>query len=102
MKYLTFIALFLTLNLYAQEYSLLEINAKWNAKNSLPQKELAGLNIKFAWLENQPQVIQKSVKAVPMLILMKDGRPVHQWQGGINLKLAITDEDVKKVISKIN
>jgi hypothetical protein len=102
MKYLTFIALFLTLNLSAQEYSLLEINAKWNAKNNLPQKELAGLDIKFAWLENQPQVIQESVKAVPMLILMKDGRPIHQWQAGINLKLAITDEDIKKILSKIN
>ena len=102
MKYLTFIALFLSLNLSAQEYSLLEINAKWNAKNNLPQKELAGLDIKFAWLENQPQVIQESVKAVPMLILMKDGRPIHQWQAGINLKLAITDEDIKKILSKIN
>lgn len=102
MRYLTFIALFLSLNLTAQEYSLLEINARWNAKNNLPQKELAGLDIKFAWLENQPQLIQESVKAVPMLILMKDGRPIHQWQAGINLKLAITDEDIKKVLSKIN
>lgn len=102
MRYLKFIALFLTLNLSAQEYSLLEINAKWNAKNNLPQKELAGLGIKFAWLENQPQVIQKSVKAVPMLILMKDGRPIHQWQAGINLKLSITEEDVKKVLTKMN
>ena len=95
------IALVASLNSYCQKFTLLEINAKWNKSNNLPFSKLAGMKIGFAWLEDQPQSIQKSVKAVPTLILMENGRPVHQWQAGIDLKLKITEEEVKKVLNKI-
>ncbi len=101
-KIITAIAILLSLYSQAQEYSLLEINAKWNAGNNLPHKELSGLKINFAWLEDQPNTIKQSVKSVPMLILLHNGRAVHQWQAGIDLKLHVTEEDVIKALEKNN
>ena len=101
-KILTAAAILLSLYSQAQEYSLLEINAKWNASNNLPHKELSGLKINFAWLEDQPNPIKQSVKSVPMLILLHDGRAVHQWQAGIDFKLHVTEEDVVKALEKNN
>ena len=101
-KFITLIVLLISLNSFCQKYTLLEINAKWNSNNSLPHSELAGVKIGFAWLEDQPASIQKSVRAVPTLILMENGRPVHQWQAGIDLKLKITEEEVEKVLNKFS
>ena len=100
-KIVTLIILLISLKSFCQKYTLLEINAKWNSHNNLPYKELADIKIGFAWLEDQPEQIQKSVKAVPTLVLMENGRPVHQWQAGIDLKLKITEEEVKEAIKKI-
>lgn len=85
---------------YSQKFTLIEINAEWNSRNSLEYKQLAGIKIQFARLEDQPYGVQKSVKSVPTLVLMKDGRNVHQWQAGIDLKLNITEEEVKKAIER--
>ena len=53
-KLLTAIAILLSLYSQAQEYSLLEINAKWNAENNLSYKNLSGLKIDFVgWEINQ-------------------------------------------------
>lgn len=101
-KIIILIALITSLNSYCQKFTLLEINAKWNKSNNLPFSKLADMKIGFAWLEDQPESIQKSVRSVPTLILMENGRPVHQWQAGINLKLEITEEEVKEVVRKIN
>ena len=37
-----------------------------------------------------------------MLILLHDGRAVHQWQAGIDFKLHVTEEDIIKALEKNN
>lgn len=101
-KCLILIFLFVSLKSYSQEFSLLEINAKWNAKNSLKIKRLKGIKIKTAWLEQQPKSIQKRIKSVPVLILIRDDRPIYQWVAGIDLKLNITESEFNKIYSKLN
>lgn len=103
MKKIIILILFLTsLNSYSQNFTLLEINAKWNKHNNLPVNKLANIKIQFAWLEDQPESIQRSVISVPTLILMNDGKSVAQWRAGINLKLQITEEEVLKAIKIYN
>ncbi|MDA9908057.1 hypothetical protein N9D22_06675 [Flavobacteriaceae bacterium] len=101
-KCLILIFLFISLKSYSQEFSLLEINAKWNAKNSLKIKRLKGIPIKTAWLEQQPKSIRNRIKSVPVLILIKDDRPIYQWVAGIDLKLNITESEFNKIYSKLN
>lgn len=87
---------------YSQEFKLLEINAKWNAKNNLPQKKLGGIRIDFGWLEDQNKDFQKEIKSVPILVLIKDKKPIYQWAAGINFKLEITEKEFLKVFNKLN
>lgn len=101
-KILILITLLTSLNSYCQKFTLLEINAKWNSNNSLPVNQMAGIKIGFAWLEDQPKSIQESVKSVPTLILMKDGRNAAQWQAGIDLKLRVTEKEIKEAIKRIS
>jgi len=101
-KCLILIFLFVSLKSYTQEFSLLEINAKWNSKNSLKIKRLNGISIKTAWLEEQPKSIQKRIKSVPVLVLIRDNKPVYQWVAGIDLKLNVTEIEFDKIYSKLN
>ena len=90
------------LNSYSQNFTLLEINARWNEHNNLPVNKLADIKIQFAWLEDQPASIQRSVISVPTLVLMNEGKSIAQWRAGINLKLYVTEEDIKKAIEVFN
>lgn len=85
---------------YSQDYTLLQINAKWNSNNTFKLQKAGDTEIKLAWLEEQPEKIQKNIKSVPVLILFKDGKPAFQWNGGINLKLNIKEEDIVRIIEK--
>ena len=91
-----------TISCYSQEFKLLEINAKWNAKNNLPQKKLGGIRIDFGWLEDQSKEFQKEIKSVPVLVLIKDKKPIYQWAAGINFKLEITEKEFLKIFNKLN
>ena len=101
-KIVTLILLLTCLNSYCQKFTLLEINARWNEHNNLSVNKLADIKIQFAWLEDQPSSIQKNVISVPTLILMKEGKSVAQWRAGINLKLIITEKEVKDAIKRAN
>lgn len=101
-KIITLILLLTCLTSYSQNFTLLEINARWNDHNNLPVKKLANIKIQFAWLEDQPESIQRSVISVPTLVLMNEGKSIAQWRAGINLKLYVTDEEIKKAIEVFN
>ena len=101
-KIIILITLLTCLNSYSQNFTLLEINAKWNKHNNLPVNKLADIKIQFAWLEDQPVSIQRSVISVPTLILMSEGKSVAQWRAGLDLQLKITEEEVKKAIEAFN
>ena len=101
-KIITLILLLTCLTSYCQKFALLEINAKWNQVNNLPVNKIADIKIQFAWLEDQPMSIQKSVISVPTLILMREGKSVAQWRAGIDLKLRITEQEVVDAIKRAN
>lgn len=101
-KIVTLILLLTCLNSYCQKFTLLEINARWNEHNNLPVDKLADIKIQFAWLEDQPNSIQRNVISVPILILMKEGKSVAQWRAGIDLKLQITEKEVIEAIKRAN
>ena len=93
--------LFVSISCYSQKYSLLEINAKWNDKNSLKQDKIGGIRIDFGWLEDQPKKMQSKIRSVPILVLLKDNKPIYQWIAGIDFKLEVTEEEFENVINKL-
>ena len=101
-KIIILITLLTCLNSYSQNFTLLEINAKWNKHNNLPVNKMANIKIQFAWLEDQPASIQRNVVSVPTLILMNNGKSIAQWRAGIDLNLKVTEEEVIKAIEIFN
>jgi|TARA_R110000803_G_scaffold4668_1_gene15678 hypothetical protein len=101
-RFLIIILLITSTTLFSQKYSLLEINAKWNNKNSLKKEKIGGVRVKFGWLEDQPKEMQSKIRSVPILVLFKDGKPIYQWIAGIDFKLNVTEEDFEKVFNKLN
>lgn len=101
MKKLLFITLmFIGFSANAQQFDLVQINADWNKKNSIQFKEVAGIPIKYARLEDQPTNIVSNIKSVPILILYVDGRVSYTWSGGIDLKCKVTPDEIIYVINK--
>jgi len=89
------------------EIKLLQINAQWNRKNDINLDYLPAFynNIKikkdFALLESQSADIKKSIKAVPVIILIIDGKQKYQWTADLSFKLNITKEQVQNALTKL-
>jgi len=87
----------------AQKVTVFQINAKWNQDNNYDTRGLKNCIIKFGYLKNQPKDIQKSITALPVLVIQdKNGRTRMQYIGDISLKIKVSKEKLQETINKIN
>jgi hypothetical protein len=86
----------------AQEFTLVQINAKWNLKNNIELNIFDDVDYKFAYLEEQKSDIKSKINAVPVVILYKGNRPVHQWNADLSFKLELSCEEIESIINKYN
>lgn len=93
--------LFATVLVQAQSFTVVQINAEWNSRNTLelPYK-INGAKVVFAALEDQPKELRDKIKAVPVILVYKDSQAIGQFMAGIDFKLYITEEDIKKLIDR--
>jgi hypothetical protein len=98
---ITLILLLIASLSYSQKYTVVQINAGWNSKHNvdLPYK-IEGANVIFGYLEEQATSLQKSVKAVPVVIVYKDNKPIMQWTADLSFNLNLTKEEIADVIRK--
>ena len=87
-------------SLFCQTYTLLEINSKWNASNTVNIDAIKGVNHLVVYLEDQPKSVQDRIKSVPVLILYKDNAAIKQWNADISFKLTVPKEEVIKIIQR--
>ena len=99
---LTLIAFLITSLFYSQEYVLIEINSEWNLKNSAKIAKVKNVQLKKAYLEDQPKSLRDKIKSVPIVILYKDNSKIAQWTADISFKLVVTEEQILKAINKTN
>ena len=99
MNYLAILPMFL-FSIQQPEIKLLEINAEWNKRkdvklSTLP-KDYNGIPIKkdFALLENQAPKLNASINAVPVIILIIDGKLKSQWTADLSFQLKLDKEEV--------
>jgi hypothetical protein len=86
----------------AQEFTLVQINAKWNIENNLELNIFENVDYKFAYLEDQKSDIKGKINAVPVVILYKGNKPVHQWNADLSFKLELECEEIQSIINKYN
>ena len=88
---------------YSQDVTILQINAEWNKKNNYDLSDITGATVKFSYLKDQPKDIQKSIVAVPVIVIMdKKGRVRMQYVADISLKIKVGNLDIQNNVNRIN
>ena len=68
------LALLFTTFSYGQDLSIVHFNYKWNTQNQFRNLErLKDVKVQYAYVEEQGDAIQNSIKAAPTIILYKNG-----------------------------
>ena len=97
-KFITIISLLLAFTINAQNVTVIQFNAKWNSHNT--NRSIERIKYKFAYLENQSEELQESIKAVPTVVVYKDGRPVGVFAGDLTMTLRVRIEDIQELVDK--
>ncbi len=100
-KLILIIFLFFSYTSYSQQIRVVQINAKWNQKNTLYLENLRGCKYDFGWLEEQGPNLKSQIKSVPVILIEKDGKIVRTFQAGLDFKLALKREDIQEIIYEL-
>ncbi len=88
---------------YSQDVTILQINAEWNKRNNYDLSGITGAIVKFSYLKDQPKEIQKSIVAVPVIVIMdKKGRVRMQYVADISLKIKVGNLDIQNNVNRIS
>jgi|SRR6056300_1079368 len=91
--------LFATIFVQAQSFTVVQINAEWNDRNTIDLPfTIDGTKVIFGYLKDQSPSLQKNIKAVPVVILYKDSQPISQWNADLSFKLQVTREELLEQI----
>lgn len=102
-KLLCAIFVLVAASVYSQDVTVLQINAEWNKKNNYDLSGITGAVVKFSYLKDQPKDIQKSIVAVPVIVILdKKGRVRMQYVADISLKIKVGNLDIQNNIDRIN
>lgn len=100
-QFITIISLLFAFAVNAQDITVIQFNAKWNSHNTNDNIEkIKRAEYKFAYLENQSPALQQSIKAVPTVVIYKDGKPVGVFEGDLTMTLRVRLEDIQAVVDK--
>ena len=101
-KILCAIFVLVAASVYSQDVTVLQINAEWNKKNNYDLSNITGAVIKFSYLKDQPQDIQNSIMAVPVIVIMdQTGRVRMQYVADISLQIKATRLEIQNTIDRI-
>ena len=102
-KLLCAIFVLVAASVYSQDITVLQINAEWNKKNNYDLSNITGAIIKFSYLNDQPQDIQNSIMAVPVIVIMdQTGRVRMQYVADISLQIKATNLEIQNTINRLN
>ena len=95
------LALLFTTFSYGQDLSIVHFNYEWNTQNQFRNlQRLKGVKVQYAYVEQQSDALQASIKAAPTIILYKDGRPVAKFEANLSMRIQETLEEIQEVIDR--
>ena len=83
------------------QVKVVQINSTWNKQNDL-KLNLKNCQYEYALLENLTPNLKSQVKSVPFIYVLKNGHIVGQFDGGLRMKLNVTEEELQQFIDRIN
>ena len=96
------LSLLLSFNAYSQDLTVVHFNYKWNSENQYRGLDrLRNVKVQYAYVEDQSEVLQKSIKSVPTIIIYKDGKPAARFEAGLQMRITAKLEDLQELLNKL-
>jgi len=100
-KLVVILSLMFAMNGFAQQVKVVQINSSWNKKNDL-KLNLKNCQYEYALLEDLSDKLKGQIKTVPLIYVIKNGHIVGQFDGGLRMKLNVTEQELQEFIDRIN
>ena len=81
--------------------TVIHFNYKWNDRNNYNIRGLKNAKLQYAWLEEQPESVKKSITAVPVIVVIVDGKVKGQFAADISFKIQASREEIQDFIYSI-
>lgn len=85
----------------SQEVTVIHFNYKWNDRNSYNIRGLKNAKLQYAWLEEQPESVKATIKAVPVIVILVDGKVKGQFAADLSFEIKATREEIQKFIDTV-
>lgn len=100
-KLVVILSLMFAMNGFAQQVKVVQINSSWNKKNDL-KLNLKNCQYEYALLEDLSDKLKGQIKSVPLIYIIKNGHIVGQFDGGLRMRLNVTEQELQEFIDRIN
>ena len=98
---ITTLLLFLTFSVYSQDITVVHFNYKWNSKNDYAKlQSIKRAKVSKALVEEQGADLQASMKAVPVIIIFRRGKPVARIEADLSMKIKTRLEDIQELVDR--
>tara|TARA_B100001109_G_C18525220_1_gene317892 strand:+ start:45 stop:365 length:321 start_codon:yes stop_codon:yes gene_type:complete len=85
----------------SQDVTVIHFNYKWNDRNSYNIRGLKNAKLQYAWLEEQPESVKATIKAVPVIVILVDGKVKGQFAADLSFEIKATREEIQKFIDTV-
>ena len=100
-KLVVILSLMFAMNGFAQQVKVVQINSSWNKKNDL-KLNLKNCQYEYALLDDLSDKLKGQIKTVPLIYVIKNGHIVGQFDGGLRMRLNVTEQELQEFIDRIN
>ena len=101
-KFILILSLLLSFSAFSQDLTVVHFNYKWNSSNTYRGLDkLRNVKVQYAYVEEQSESIQKSIKSVPTIIIYKNGKPAARFEAGLQMRITANLEDVQALLDRL-
>jgi len=95
------LALLISCFSYGQDITTVHFNYKWNENNSYDRlNRLKDTKVQYAFVEDQSDIIKKSIKSVPTIVIYNNSKPVARFEAGLTMRISVSLDSIQAVINK--
>ena len=95
------LALLISCFSYGQDITTVHFNYKWNENNSFRKLDrLKNTKVQYAFVEDQSDIIKKSIKSVPTIVIYKNSKPVAKFEAGLTMRITVTLDSIQAIINR--
>ena len=98
---LIILALLFSVFSYGQDITIVHFNYKWNEANSFNKLErLKNTKVQYAYVEEQSDIVKKSIKSVPTIVVYNNSKPIARFEAGLTMKISVSLDSIQVLVNK--